>query len=87
MGGSGALRLQSWIRRPECLVLTTTAGQIKIEPRTPAIVHVVYTLASEFSSKPSLAVLPRGVDTVAWDVEELPGSLELRTDCVHVLID
>ena len=59
------MRIERFSRKPDCVVLATANGQIKVEPRSASVVHVVYTLGEAFSDRESLAVLPRAGDRVA----------------------
>lgn len=68
------------------LVLHTNHGRIKIEPKTPDILRVVYTLREEFSAveKPGITMTK---DYGGWDYEETKQRLTLNTGKVLVHID
>jgi alpha-D-xyloside xylohydrolase len=77
----------SWVRMPDCVVLSTDHGRVKIEPWTPSIVRVVHTLAEDFSQVPSLSVVARPDASAAWDVEEVGAVIEVRTQHLQVRVD
>jgi alpha-D-xyloside xylohydrolase len=81
------VRVESWVRLPDCVVLSTDHGRVKIEPRTPSIVRVVHTLQETFSQVPSLSVLPGAGAPVAWDVQETGSAIQVRTERLHLHID
>lgn len=67
-------------------VLHTNHGRIKIEPKTPNILRIVYTLREEFSAveKPGVT-MTKGY--ARWDYEETKQRLTLNTGKLLVHID
>jgi alpha-D-xyloside xylohydrolase len=72
---------------PECIVLSTDHGRVKIEPWTPSIIRVVHTLLETFSQVPSLSVVARADASVAWDVKEVGPAIEVRTECLQIRVN
>jgi alpha-D-xyloside xylohydrolase len=79
-GAEYPMELIRYKQLPKGLLLETTKGQIKLELRTASIVHIVYTLEEEFSTKESLAVIADFTGEVPdWELIEDKEKLELRT--------
>jgi alpha-D-xyloside xylohydrolase len=73
------MRIIDYRKIPRGLLLETSKGKIRIEPYSPSILHVVYTMEEKFSAKESLAVVPEGYQGAEWEVSETEQGLELRT--------
>lgn len=61
------------------LILATTAGQIKLDVLGERIIHVVYTQREQFSTKPSLMILPPTTVDVSWSVQDNDATITLST--------
>lgn len=51
------MRIESFVKEADGIVLHTTKGKIKIEVCTEKIIRIVYTLNESFSDKPSLMIV------------------------------
>lgn len=81
------MRLLSYERRENALVLLTDAGWLKLEPINPQIVRIVYTKRKAFRTTPSLMMLPRAsAPSTEWTVEDDDGALRLVTSQLQVVI-
>ena len=69
--------------------LETTHGRLRLQAVSDTVIRATYTLAKEFSARPSLVVLPQALaERVADSVAERPdGKLEYRCAGLRVRID
>jgi alpha-D-xyloside xylohydrolase len=71
------------------LTLRLDDGLLRLTPRTPRTVRIRYTLSDEFSSKPSLMVLPEPADpaSLRFRVQDRGAQLVMSTDALSIEID
>lgn len=83
------MKYLSYTSNGNTIELQTTAGKMRLQPRGENIVHVQYTLAKQFSTKPSLMVLPAAQQEsqVGWVVEDTDDALLLSTASLRLKID
>ena len=80
----------SYCTTPEGLFVDTGDGRLAITPRTSRCIRIRYSLEREFSSRPSLMVLPGGHaagGAPAFTVSEDREKLTFSTDDVAITID
>ncbi len=81
------MRIESFVKEADGIVLHTTKGKIKIEVCTEKIIRIVYTLNESFSDKPSLMIVQTDSAPVDWIVSETDEALEIDTGKLHIHIN
>ena len=83
------MKLLAYVHGQDGLVLETTQGRLRLQAVSDTVIRATYTLAPEFSTRPSLVVLPRALASrVPSSVtERLDGHLEYRSAGLRVRID
>jgi len=81
------LQLTEYRIQPEGLLLLTGSGRILLTPRTSKIVQVRYTLEPEFSSQPSLMVVPESGTTASFETNEDENSLYFSTGDLTIQVN
>ena len=79
--------IKSIERYPEYLLLRTEDGLMRIEPYSPSVVRVVYTLETGFRNAPSLIVLPGCKEPAEWDVSETDRDIVFSTQALSVSVN
>jgi alpha-D-xyloside xylohydrolase len=77
---------QSFERLPDGVAMAAGPGKMKISLLAPRIVHVVYAPEGVFPDRPSLVVVGRPAEPVAWTLEDGGRDLELITDELQVKV-
>ena len=80
------MKINSYTKQDDSLVLETAKGKIKLEPVTDNIVHVVYTQNEHFSNGQSLMIIPREKKAVNWSTNETDDSIWIATEEIKVQI-
>ncbi|MBN9388208.1 MAG: DUF5110 domain-containing protein [Chloroflexi bacterium] len=81
------MQLTEYRIQPEGLLLLTGSGRILLTPRTSKIVQVRYTLEPEFSSQPSLMVVPESGTTASFETNEDENSLYFSTGDLTIQVN
>ncbi len=73
-------------RMREALILYSEDGMIKLEPKSPKIIRIVYTMAESFSNQEKPGVIIDG-KFENWSYEDYEEEIKIITDMVSMVID
>lgn len=74
-------------RDKHSIILHTSGGQIRVQICDERILHVQVTLQADFSTKPSLMVLPQPEVEIPWMVEENDQAVILSTHALRLAVN
>ncbi len=81
------MRVNSYEKSAQNLILKTTKGQLKVEVWTDYILRIVYTQNESFSDKVSPMLTRKTPAPANWELVEDDHYLNLRTGALHLEID
>jgi alpha-D-xyloside xylohydrolase len=81
------MELISLTKMHDAVEMLTTAGKLRVQVVAEKILHVQYTLADDFSTQPSLLVLPQARQDIPWSAVEEENQVVLRTESLCLSID
>jgi len=81
------MELISLTKMHDAVEMLTTAGKLRVQVVAEKILHVQYTLADDFSTQPSLLVLPQARQDIPWSAVEEENQVVLRTESLCLSIN
>lgn len=81
------MEIISFSKMHDGLELQTSSGRLRVVVISEKIIRVQYTLADQFSSQPSVMVLPQSQVETSWEVAEEENRIILKTQSICLKID
>ncbi len=75
------------IKLPDCLVIKTNCGQIRIKPYKNNIIRITYTKEEQFSCKDKYILDLNDIVFADWDIKDSDDSLSILTSDINLIVD
>ena len=75
------------IKLPDCLVIKTNCGQIRIKPYKNNIIRITYTKEEQFSCKNKYILDLNDIVFADLDIKESDDSLSILTSDINLIVD